>query len=188
MDLPPWSAGRQAGGRMVVVAEVEEIIPLVAGWASGRGSPHLDNRALGWVIADFYRGRSGREQVNGIMRGGISIPLILFLKLYTCVPPPPPPHSSPQGLEAHFDWLASALRHSLDMTKRTKSWSVIEKCPSQRPTSVTVPNADASTAAAAAAAAKSTPSSGYSGSDEPDILTRWLQVEDEPDEEFLRVR
>ncbi|KXZ55875.1 hypothetical protein GPECTOR_2g1426 [Gonium pectorale] len=78
-----------------------------------------------------------------------------------------------QALKAHLDWLVSTLRHKRKLQPA-----------SQHPAP---PAAPAATADAAQADTRAGDGRGGGGSgSEPDILERWLQAEDEPDDEFLR--
>ncbi|GLC43758.1 hypothetical protein PLESTB_000905000 [Pleodorina starrii] len=114
----------------------------------------------------------------------LQLPQAMGSRLWTCLPGQ---LGSKELVDAHCDWLASALKHTrLEKAKK--------------------PPAPVRTAASAPRAAAAGRSSGLDGgaggsgregggpgvggdggaAGEKDVLERWLQVEDEPDDEFLR--
>ncbi|EFJ50977.1 hypothetical protein VOLCADRAFT_88144 [Volvox carteri f. nagariensis] len=127
----------------------------------------------------------------------LQLPRAMGSRLWTCLPGQ---LGSMQLTNAHFDWLASALRHTLEQ-KRFPTTSINnQQQQEQEPGLGDNSGGDAVAAAAppagvaaehsvTAATSSSGPGPGNGGPNggggELDVLERWLSAEDEPDEEFL---
>ncbi|GIL47047.1 hypothetical protein Vafri_3881 [Volvox africanus] len=111
----------------------------------------------------------------------LQLPQIMASRLWTCLPGE---LGNKQLVNAHFDWISSALRHAFEKAKQPQdSGGAHAVVASSTPAAAPPPTASANAADPADVPASVSSSGSSRGLD---VLERWLQVEDEPDEEFLR--
>ncbi|GIL98388.1 hypothetical protein Vretimale_3762 [Volvox reticuliferus] len=113
----------------------------------------------------------------------LQLPQIMASRLWTCLPGE---LGNEQLMNAHFDWISSALRHAFDKAKQTQGPSGAHVVAA--PSSFADAPTPATSTAAVGPSSDGLGSVSSSGSSRGlDVLERWLQVEDEPDDEFIRV-
>ncbi|GIL70657.1 hypothetical protein Vretifemale_1385 [Volvox reticuliferus] len=112
----------------------------------------------------------------------LQLPQIMASRLWTCLPGE---LGNEQLMNAHFDWISSALRHAFDKAKQTQGPSGAHVVAA--PSSFADAPTPATSTAAVGPSSDGLGSVSSSGSSRGlDVLERWLQVEDEPDDEFIR--
>ncbi|GLI58715.1 hypothetical protein VaNZ11_000468, partial [Volvox africanus] len=111
----------------------------------------------------------------------LQLPQIMASRLWTCLPGE---LGNKQLVNAHFDWISMALRHVFEKAKQPQRPGGAHAVAALSPLAAARPPTASAPAVGPVDVLASDSSSGSRR--ELDVLERWLQVEDEPDDEFLR--